>query len=71
MAAVHVMTVAQFGFDEIERGHFHADEFNFESTPRWFGDAYIRPLLPPDEPVIDAGRDTPWPHEWVRANCPF
>jgi hypothetical protein len=71
MAAVHVMTVAQFGFDEVERGHFHADEFNFERSPRWLGDAYIRPLLLPDRPVVDGGRYAEWPREWVKGDCPF
>jgi hypothetical protein len=68
MAAVHIMTVAQFGFDEVERGHFHADEFNFERVPRWLGDSYIRPLLPPDQPFVLGDE---WPGEWVPGPCPF
>jgi hypothetical protein len=71
MAAVHVLTAAQFGFDEVERGHFHADEFNFERSPRWFGDAYIRPLLLPDRPLVENDRYAEWPREWVKGDCPF
>ena len=71
MAAVHVMTVAQFGFDEVQRGHFHADEFNFDRTPTWFADAYIRPLLLPNRPLVDGGRYVEWPNEWVKGDCPF
>jgi len=72
MAAVHVMTVAQFGFDEVERGHFHADEFNFERSPRWLADAYIRPLLLPDHALVDSGgRYVDWPRDWVKGDCPF
>lgn len=73
MAAVHVMTVAQFGFDEVERSHFHADEFNFEKSPGWLGDSYIRPLLLPDEPFGgDNGRPyAPWPKAWLQGPCPF
>jgi len=71
MAAVHVMTVAQFGFDEVERAHFHPDEFNFERSPRWTADAYIRPLLPPDRSLIgDDGHPAEWP-SWVKGDCPF
>jgi hypothetical protein len=72
MAAVHVVTVAQFGFDEVERGHFHADEFNFEHTPTWFSDAYIRPLLLPDQPLTgEGGRYVDWPEDWEKGECPF
>jgi len=71
LAAVHVMTVAQFGFEDVERGHFHADEFNFERTPTWFPDAYIRPLLLPDQPLMEGGRCVDWPDEWVKGACPF
>ena len=71
MAAVHVMTVAQFGFDEVERSHFHPDEFNFERSWRWLGDSYIRPLLRPDQPRVVEGIYAPWPTEWTQGPCPF
>ncbi len=71
MAAVHVMTVAQFGFDEVERAHFHPDEFNFERSPTWIADAYIRPLLPPDEPLVKAdGTYATWP-PWGKVDYQF
>jgi hypothetical protein len=71
MAAVHVMTVAQFGFYEVERGHFHADEFNFERSPGWLVDGYIRPLLPPDRPLVEGSRYADWPRDWTKGVFPF
>jgi hypothetical protein len=72
LAAVHVMTVAQFGFDEVERSDFHPDEFNFERSWRWFGDSYVRPLLPPETPTVDENNNyAEWPTEWVQGPCPF
>jgi hypothetical protein len=74
LAAVHVMTVAQFGFDDITRTLFHADEFDFVRSWRWLGDAYIRPLLLPDQPLhamaggIGAVR-VRWPTTWTPQDC--
>jgi hypothetical protein len=71
LAAVHVMTVAQFGFGEVAMGQFHADAFNFLGSPRWWVDSYVRPLLLPDVPLTQGGHDTEWPQEWVQGACPF
>jgi hypothetical protein len=48
MAAVFVMTVAQFGTEHLESEEFHVDEFRVERSPS-FGleELYIRPLAPP------------------------
>jgi hypothetical protein len=71
LAAVHVMTVAQFGFGEVASGNFHADAFNFLGSPLWLAEAYIRPLLPPEQPLVgEDGRFTAWPSR-VRSNCPL
>ena len=63
MAAVFVMTVAQFGRDHLDEGaEMHADEFHVEGSPTFgLDELYIRPLRHPETGEL---------LEWMEQNCP-
>jgi hypothetical protein len=60
VAAALVMIEAQFGPDPMGRAAVTPDDFTFVRRPEWLADAYVRPLLHPDDPPTLG-----WPHEWV------
>jgi hypothetical protein len=59
IAAVIVMVEAQFGPSPTGQPAL-PDDFHVVQRPDWLADAYIRPLLEPDEP--DGAE---WPYEWT------
>jgi hypothetical protein len=65
LAAVFVMTLAQFGPGAADReDYFHPDEFRCERYPREISDWYIRPMPEPLEDPND------WPTAWVVCQHP-
>jgi hypothetical protein len=76
VAAAHIMIAGQFGFDAIEAGSFHQGLFKFTKTPRWLGDAYVRPLhCGPNPSTNDLQEWNDWvaarPRTWRPENFPF